>query len=109
MEEEPEDFDAWIVKNYPSKSDHQKVDKLKVHFGDLVIDRATKATANIVNNLNLLWNPVPPSGKSITDMLRASVSVLQHTRMLFRACAKKEGYLSGAWSDNEKLPKFVRL
>ena len=72
MEEEPDDLDAWILKNYPSKSDYQKVDKLKVHFGDRVIDLATKATSNIVNNLNPLWNPVvPPSGKSISDMLRA--------------------------------------
>ena len=80
MEEGPEDLDAWIVKNYPSKSDYQKVDKLKVHFRDLVIDRANKATANIVNNLNPIWNPAPPSGKSITDMLRASVSVLHWIR-----------------------------
>ena len=58
MEDEP---DGWIVKNYPSKSDYQKVDKLKIHFGHFVIDRATKCTANIVNNLNPLWNPVPAS------------------------------------------------
>jgi hypothetical protein len=62
---------GYILKNYPSKSDYQKVEKIKVHFGDRVIDLATKATSNIVNNLNLLWNPVPPSGKSTSDMLRA--------------------------------------
>ena len=43
MEEEPEDSDAWILKNFPSKSEYQKVDKLKVHFGHSVIDCATKA------------------------------------------------------------------
>ena len=52
MKEEPEDLDAWILKNHPSKSEHQKVDKLKVHFGHSVIECATKATSNIVNNLN---------------------------------------------------------
>ena len=92
-EDEPEDLDAWIVKNYPSKSDYQKVNKLKVYFGDLAIDRATKATANIFNNLNPLWNPVPLSGKSIVDMLRAiklqHYRATTHTRMLFRACAKR--------------------
>jgi hypothetical protein len=71
MEEEPPDLDAWILEKYPSKSDNQKMDKLKIHFGHSIIDCATKATANIVNSLNPLWNPVPPSGKSISDMLRA--------------------------------------
>ncbi len=73
-----EDLDGWIIlKNYPSKSDYQKVDKLKMHFLDtlFVIDRATKRTANIVNNLNPLWNPVPPSGKSITDRHASSYQV----------------------------------
>jgi len=89
-----------IVKNYPSKSDYQKVDKLKVHFGYLVIDRATKATANTVNNLNLLWNPVPPSGKSITDMLRAiklQRFLATAHKSAIQSMRKKKGYLSGAW------------
>ena len=54
MEEEPEDLDAWILEKYPSKADYQKIDKLKIHFGDRVIDIATKATSDIVNNLNPL-------------------------------------------------------
>ena len=49
MEDEPEDLDGWILKNYPSKSDYQKVDKLKMHFLDtlFVIDRATKCISII--------------------------------------------------------------
>ena len=99
-EDEPEDLDAWIVKKYPSKSDYQKVNKLKVYFGDLVIDRATKATANIFTNLNPLWNPVPLSGKSIVDMLRAIK--LQHYRATtahknaIQSTRKKDDYLTGA-------------
>ncbi len=54
MEDVPEDLDAWILKNYASKSDYQRVDKMKVHFGDCVINRASKCTANIVHNLNPL-------------------------------------------------------
>ena len=81
-----------------------------MHFGHFVIDRATKCTANIVNNLNSLWNPGPPSGKSITDMLRAIK--LQRFRATahknaIQSIRKKEGYLSGAWGDNEKLA-YVR-
>ena len=68
MEDEPEDLDGWILKNYLSKSGYQKVDKLKMHFGHFVIDRATKCTANIVNNLNPLWNP---EKALLIDMLRA--------------------------------------
>ena len=100
MEERPEDLDAWIVKNHSSISDYQRVDKLKVHFGDLVIDRATKATANLVNNnLNPLWNPVPPSGKSITDMLRAIKLQRFHAtghKNAIQSMRKKEVYPSGA-------------
>ena len=75
---------------------------LDTHF---VIDRATECTANIVNSLNPLWNHVPPSGKSITDMLRAIK--LQRFRAIAHKNAiqsmRKKGYLSGAWGDNEKL------
>ena len=46
MEDCPEDLDAWILKYYSSKSDYQRVDKLKVYFGDCVINSATKCTAN---------------------------------------------------------------
>ena len=110
MEECPEDLDAWILKYHSSKSDYQRVDKLKVYFGDCVITRATKCTANIVNNLNPLWNPVPPSGKSISDMLRAIK--LQRFRAgahknAIQSMRKKEGYISGAWGDPEKLA-YVR-
>ena len=103
MEEEPEDLDAWILKNYPSKSEYQKkVDKLKVHFGHSVIECATKATSNIVNNLNPLWNPVPPSGKSILDMLRAIK--LQRYRAkahqnAIQSMHKQDGYLTGNLDD----------
>ena len=111
MEEGPEDLDAWVVKNCPSKSDYQRVDKLKVHFGHFVINRATKCTANIINNLNPLWNPVPPSGKSITDMLRAIK--LQRFRATaqknaIKSMCKKEGYLSEAWGDNNEKLAYVR-
>ena len=110
MEDVPEDLDAWILKYYASKSDYQRVDKMKVHFGDCVINRASKCTANIVNNLNPLWNPVPPSGKSISDMLRAIK--LQRFRAgahknAIQSMRKKEGYISGAWGDTEKL-QYVR-
>ena len=47
---------------------------MKLHFGDCVINRATKCTANIVK--------------------------LQRFRTGAR---KKEGYISGAWGDTEKL------
>ena len=111
MEDVPEDLDAWILKNYPSKSDYQRVDKMKVHFGDCVINRASKCTANIVNNLNPLWNPVPPSGKSISDMLRAIK--LQRFRAgahknAIQSMRKKEGYLSGAWGDDTEKLQCVR-
>ena len=107
MQEEPDDLNAWVLKNYPSKSDYQKVDKLKVHFGDRVIDLATKATSNIVNNLNPLWNPVPPSGKSISDMLRRAMK-LQRFRAkahqnAIQSMRKQDGYLTGTWGDAKKL------
>jgi len=111
MEYVPEDLDAWILKNYASKSDNQMVDKIKVHFRDCVINRATKCTANIVNNLNPLWNPVPPSGKSISDMLRAIK--LQRFRAgahknAIQSMRKKEGYISAAWGDTEKI-QYVQM
>ena len=81
------------------------MDKIKVHFGDRVIDLATKATSNIVNNLNPLWNPVPP-GKSILDMLRAMK--LQRFRAkahqnAIQSMRKQDRYLTGNWGDAEKL------
>ena len=110
MEEEPPDLDAWILEKCPSKSDYQKMDKLKIHFGHSVIDCATKATANIVNSSNPLWNPVPPSGKSISDMLRAIK--LQRYRAkahqnAIQSMRKQDGHLTGHWGDTEKLA-YVR-
>ena len=110
MEEEPDDLDAWIL-NYPSKIDYQKVDKLKVNFGDRVIDLATKATSNIVNDLNPLWNPVPSSGKSISDMLRAMklqrFRAKAHHQNAIQSMHKQDGHLTGTWGDAEKLA-YVR-
>ncbi len=105
MEEEPPDLDAWILEKYPSKSDYQKMDKLKIYFGHTVIDYATKATADIVNSLNPLWNPVSSSGKSISDMLRAIK--LQRYRAkahqnAIQSMRKQNAYLTGQWGDTEK-------
>ncbi len=63
------------------------------------------------NNLNPLWNPVPPSGKSISDMLRAIK--LQRFRTgahknAIQSMRKKEGYISAAWGDTEKL-QYVQM
>ena len=59
-----------------------------------------------MNNLNPLWNPVPPSGKSISDMLRAIK--LQRYRAKahqngIQSMRKQDGYLTGNWDDTEKL------
>ena len=92
MEEEPDDSDAWIVNYYPSKSEYQKVDKVKIYFGHSIIECATKAIANIVNSLNPLWNPVPPLERVCrTCFERSSYSAIvqKRIRMLFRACANK--------------------
>ena len=110
MEEEPDDSDAWIVNYYPSKSEYQKVDKVKIYFGHSIIECATKAIANIVNSLNPLWNPVPPSGKSMSDMLRAiklqRYSAKAHQNAI-QSMRKQDGHLSGTWGDTEKLA-YVR-
>ena len=91
-------LDDFIAKHYPSKSAYQRADKEKVHFGHKIYERATAAQSEIVNHLNPLWNPVPPSGKSISDMLRA---IKLHR---FRAKAhknaiqnmrKQDGYVKG--------------
>jgi hypothetical protein len=93
-------LDAWILEKYPSKSDYQKIDKLRIHFGDRVIDIATKATSDIVNNLNPLWNPVPPSRKSISDMLRAiklhRFRAKAHQNAI-QSMRKQDGYLTGTF------------
>jgi hypothetical protein len=50
-------LDIWIPKNFRSKkSDYQKVDKLKVYFGDLVniLNPKTKHNNNLNNNFELI-------------------------------------------------------
>ena len=88
QEVEDKALDDFIDEKYSSKSSYQRADKEKVYFGHKIFERATPALAEIVNHYNPLWNPVPPSGKSISDMLRA-IKIQR-----FRAKAHKNAIMS---------------
>ena len=101
QEIEEDALDEFIAEKYPSKSAYQRADKLKTYFGHKIFEKTTPAVTEIVNHFNPLWNPVPPSGKSISDMLRA---IKLHR---FRAKAhknaiqnmrKQDGYVKGIFT-----------
>jgi len=129
QEIEDEALDEFIQEKYSSKSSYQREDKVKTYFGHKIFEKATPALAEIVNHFNPLWNPVPPSGKSISDMLRA-IKIQRFRAKAHRNAImnmrKQDGYVKGlyfisysclvfqvkevmigTWGDTEKLA-YVR-
>ena len=67
-----ETLDSWILDKYKDFSRHSQQEKQKIYLGHIILARGAHAAAEIRNRMNPLWKVADiPSGKSLSDMLRA--------------------------------------
>ena len=91
-------------------SDSQQ-EKKKIYLGHIILSRAAHAASEIRNRMNPLWNIADiPSGKSVTDMLRAirfQLFKISQYKLAIEAMKKKVEYKNKLWDEDDKL-EYIR-
>ena len=117
----PEDFGSlkpkkdslndWVLKHYPKKVDYNQQQKQNLYFGHHLLTRATQISSTIRNLYNPLWDLANiPSGKSVTDMIRAirtHLYKIHRYKVLIEEFRKIEEVKiapdKGGWSEEQRL------
>ena len=115
MKPKKDSFNDWVVKHYPKKVEYNQQQRQNLYFGHYLLTRATQLTASLRNLYNPLWDLGSiPSGKSVTDMIRAIRTHLYKVhryKVLIESFRNKEEVKlapdKGGWSEEQRL-EFVR-
>jgi hypothetical protein len=104
-------FNDWVVKHYPKKVGYNQQQKQNLYFGHYLLTRATQLTSTILNLYNPLWDLANiPSGKSVTDMIRAirmHLYKIHRYKVLIEEFRKREEVKlapdNGGWTEEQRL------
>ena len=115
MKPKKDSLNDWVGKHYPKKVSYNQQQKQNLYFGHYLLTRATQLTSTIRNLFNPLWDLAHiPSGKSVTDMVRAirtHLYKIHRYKVLIEEYRKKEEVKlfpdNGGWSEEERL-EWVR-
>jgi hypothetical protein len=107
-----ETLDTWILDKFKTFAHHSQQEKQKVYLGHIILSRAQHAASEMIRNrMNSLWNIADiPSGKSLTDMLRAirfHVFKVAQYKLAIEAMKKKAEYKNKVWVEEDKL-EYIR-
>ena len=87
-------FNDWVAKHYNKKLSYNQQQKQNLYFGQYLLTRATQLTSTIRNLYNPLWDLAHiPSGKSVSDMVRAirtHLYKIHRYKLLIEEFRKKE-------------------
>jgi hypothetical protein len=115
MKPKKDSLNDWVIKHYPKKVGYNQQQKQNLYFGHYLLTRATQLTSTIRNLFNPLWDLSSiPSGKSVTDMIRAirtHLYKIHRYKVLIEEFRKKEEVKlapdNGGWSEEQRL-EWVR-
>jgi hypothetical protein len=104
-------WNDWILKHYPKKIDYNQQQKQNLYYGHYLMTRATQISSTIRNLCNPLWDLSGiPSGKSVTDMIRAirtHLYKIHRYKLLIEEFRKIEEVKiapdKGGWSEEQRL------
>jgi len=110
MKPKKDTLNDWVGKHYPKKVSYNQQQKQNLYFGHYLLTRATQLTSTIRNLFNPLWDLAHiPSGKSVTDMVRAirtHLYKIHRYKVLIEEYRKKEEVKlspdNGGWSEEER-------
>eukprot|EP01035_Chromulina_nebulosa_P001197 gene1197-1608_t len=106
-----ETLDSWILDKFKDFARHSQQDKQKIYLGHIILSRAQHAVSEIKNRMNPLWSIADiPSGKSLTDMLRAirfQIFKIAQYKAAIEAMKKKVEYKNKTWDEEDKL-EYIR-
>ncbi len=101
----------WLKEHHNKCLDYNPQQCKNLYFGHWLLNTAKIITADIKNIFNPLWQPLEiPSGKSITDMIRAirfHVEKIKKYSNLIAAYRRREEYKTNVWDTEEKRLKYV--
>jgi hypothetical protein len=104
-------LDQWILEKFKDHAHHSKQDKQTIYLGHIIMSRGSHAASEIRNRMNPLWNIADiPSGKSVTDMLRAirfHVFKVAQYKLGIEAMKRKSEYKDKVWDEDAKL-EYIR-
>jgi hypothetical protein len=108
-------FNDCVAKHYNKKISYNQQQKQNLYFGHYLLTRATQLTSTIRNLYNPLWDLAHiPSGKSVSDMVRAirtHLYKIHRYKLLIEEFRKKEEVKiapdKGGWSEEQRL-EWVR-
>ena len=102
-----ETLDSWILEKFKDFAHHSQQEKKKIYLGHIILSRAAHAASEIRNRMNPLWKIADiPSGKSVTDMLRAirfHLFKISQYKLAIEAMKKKVEYKNKLWDEEDKL------
>jgi hypothetical protein len=102
-----ETLDSWILEKFKDFARHSHQEKQKIYLGHVIISRAAHAVAEIKNRMNPLWSIGDiPSGKSLSDMLRAirfQLFKISQYKLAVEAMKRKVEYKSQLWEEEDKV------
>ena len=115
MKPRNQSLNDFVAKHYAKKVSYNQQQKQNLYFGHYLLTRATAITSTIRNLINPLWDIAHiPSGKSVTDMVRAirlHLYKVHRYKVLIEAYRNKEEVKlapdNGGWSEEQRL-EWVR-
>ena len=115
MKPRSQSLNDFVAKHYAKKVSYNQQQKQNLYFGHYLLTRATAITSTIRNLINPLWDIANiPSGKSVTDMVRAirlHLYKVHRYKVLIEAYRNKEEVKlapdNGGWSEEQRL-EWVR-
>jgi hypothetical protein len=104
-------WNDWILKHYPKKIGYNQQQKQNLYYGHYLMTRATQISSTIRNLCNPLWDLSGiPSGKTVTDMIRAirtHLYKIHRYKLLIEEFRKidevKIAPDKGGWSEEQRL------
>ena len=111
MKPKKDSFNDWVLKHYPKKIDYNQQQKQNLYFGRYLLTRATQISSTNRNLFSPLWDLANiPSGKSVTDMIRAirtHLYKIHRYKLLIEEFRKIEEVkiapYKGGWSEEQRL------
>lgn len=104
-------LDQWILEKFKDHAHHSKQAKQTIYLGHIIMSRGSHAASEIRNRMNPLWNLADiPSGKSLTDMLRAirfHVFKIAQYKLGIEATKRKAEYKDKVWDEDAKV-EYIR-
>ena len=101
----------WLKEHHNKCLDYNPQQCKNLYFGHWLLNTAKVITSDIKNIFNPLWEPLEiPSGKSITDMIRAirfHIEKIKKYSNLIAVYRRREEYKTNVWDTEEKRLKYV--